>query len=73
MSRVILIDGSKHDGPVGVIPMLQTTEKMILASIVRSDNIESIVVKRNKEEVIRSWLSNNLVVIKYAKWYEEVE
>ena len=53
--------------------MLQTTEKMILASIVRSDNIESIVVKRNKEEVIRSWLSNNLVVIKYAKWYEEVE
>ena len=53
--------------------MLQTTEKMILASIVRSDNIESIVVKRNKEEVIRSWLSNNLVVTKYAKWYEEVE
>ena len=69
--RVIFIDGDKHNGLVNIIPIVKTSEDMIFASIVRSDNIESIVVNLDKKEITRSWQSNDLVVAKYANCYEE--
>ena len=69
--RIIQMNDDKYDGLIQMIPIKKEDGDKVFASIVRTDHMESIVIDREKGDVIMAIQSSNEIAAKYGSCFTD--
>ena len=69
--RIIEMNDDKYDGLIQIIPIKKENGDKVFASIVRTDHVESIVIDREKEDVIMAIQSSSEIASKYGNCFTD--
>ena len=69
--RIIQMNDDKYDGLIQMIPIKKEDGDKVFASIVRTDQMESIVIDREKEDVTIVIQSSNEITAKYGSCFTD--
>lgn len=69
--RIIQMNDDKYDGLIQMIPIKKENGDKVFASIVRTDQMESIVIDREKEDVTIVIQSSNEITAKYGSCFTD--